>query len=337
MSASAQSDWNISPEAARLHREALVWDNHGCLPIRLDDEFLPELGRYRRAGVDVVSINVGFGDMPWERHIEMLAYFRRWLRAHADDYVLVQTAGDIQAAKESGKLAVIFDIEGAGAIQDQLGLIALYYDLGVRWMLIAYNKNNRVGGGCQDEDSGLTAFGRDVIAEMARVGMVVCCSHTGERTALDVMATAEAPVILSHSNPRALRDHPRNVTDRVLRACAETGGVVGINGIGIFLGENDAGTDAIVRHIDYAVQLIGPDHVGLGLDYAFDQAELDAFVRDHPDQFPPELGYSAGIRMVPPEQTPEITDALLRLGYDEGAIRAILGGNFLRIAEAVWR
>ncbi len=329
--------WSVSPEAARLHADALVWDNHGCLPLRLDDRFLPELARYRAAGVDMVSINVGFGDMSPERHIEMLAYFRAWLRAHDGDYVLAESVADIHGAKAAGRLAVSFDIEGAHAIGDQPSLIALYYDLGVRWMLLAYNRANAVGGGCQEPDPGLSDYGRTVIAEMGRVGMVVCCSHTGERTAMEAMEAARAPVILSHSNPRALRDHPRNASDDVLRACAATGGVVGINGIGIFLGENDAHTDTIVRHIDYAVALIGPRHVGLGLDYVFDRTELDDYVRNRPDQFPPAFGYSAGIRMAAPEQLPEITEALLRRGYGETDIRAILGGNFLRVAEESWR
>lgn len=329
------TSWPIDP--TDLHARALVWDNHACLPIRLDDEFLPELARHKRAGADVVSINVGFGDMPWQRHVEMLAHFRRWIGARPDDYVVALSPEDILAAKARGKLAVTFDIEGMGALNGELSLISLYYDLGVRWMLVAYNRNNEAGGGCQDEDGGLTAFGREVIAEMARVGMVVCCSHTGERTTLDVFEAAAAPAILSHSNPRALKDHPRNVTDDVMRACAETGGVIGINGIGIFLGENDASTDAILRHIDYAVSLVGPAHVGLSLDYAFDQQELDDFVANNPAQFPPEQGYAAGIRMVTPEQLPEITEGLVKLGYTQADIRAVLGENHLRIARECWR
>ncbi|MFP6688786.1 MAG: membrane dipeptidase, partial [Alphaproteobacteria bacterium] len=241
--------WPIGTAAARLHQDALVWDNHGCLPIRCDESFLPEILRYRAAGVDMVSINVGFGDMPWQRHIEMLAHFRQWLAARPEEFVLARSVADIERAKEQGKLAVAFDIEGAGAIQDQLSLIQLYYDLGVRWMLIAYNQNNPAGGGCHDEDPGLSPFGRRMVEEMARAGMVVCCSHTGYRTTLDAIAHSPVPVILSHSNPRANWDHPRNVPDEILDACAKGGGVVGINGIGIFLGENDCSTEAILRAI----------------------------------------------------------------------------------------
>jgi membrane dipeptidase len=329
--------WPVSAEAARLHKDALVWDNHGCLPIRCDESFLPELARYHQSGVDMVSINVGFGDLEWQRHIEMLAHFRGWLAARPEEYVLALGVAEIERAKRQGKLAVAFDIEGVGAIQGQLSLIQLYYDLGVRWMLIAYNQNNLAGGGCHDEDAGLTSFGRTVIGEMARAGMVVCCSHTGYRTTLDVMAHSPKPVILSHSNPRANWDHPRNVPNEILDACAAGGGVVGINGIGIFLGENDCGTEAILRAIDSAVQRIGADHVGLGIDYAFDQEEVAEYVRANRDIFPPGAGYDAGIRMAPPEQMPEITEALLKHGYAERDIRAILGENFLRVAEQVWR
>jgi len=107
----------------------------------------------------------------------------------------VRTVDDVLAARESGRLGVFFDIEGANGIADQLSLIELYYDLGVRWMLVAYNLNNRAGGGCLDEDPGLSDFGGRMIDEMNRVGMMLCCSHTGERTALEAIERSADPVI----------------------------------------------------------------------------------------------------------------------------------------------
>jgi len=267
----------------------------------------------------------------------MAAHFRRWLLARPADYVLAETVDDIERARRDGKLAVMFDIEGMNAVADQPSLVQLYYDLGVRWMLVAYNRHNRAGSGCQEaEDGGLTPFGRELLDEMARVGMVACCSHTGHRTTMDVMAYSEKPVIFSHSNSRSVHDHPRNVRDDALKACAATGGVVGINGIGLFLASEGNLVEAFVRHVDYVAQLIGPEHVGLGLDYVFDQAELDDAVSD-PATFPPELGYGAGIQMVPPEAIEEIVERLLALGYADDDIRAILGGNLLRVARQVWR
>jgi membrane dipeptidase len=214
--------------------------------------------------------------------------------------------------------------------------VELYRDLGVRWMLIAYNKNNPLGGGCQDDDRGLSRFGRAVVTEMERVGMTVCCSHTGYRTTMDVMRHATRPVIFSHSNPLAVWQHKRNVRDEAIRACAATGGVVGVNGIGMFLGQNDNRPATVARHVDYVAQLVGIDHVGFGLDYVFDTRELEDFVATHPDLFPPEEGYAAGLNMVSPEQLPEIAGELLRLGYRPTDVRKVLGGNFLRVARATW-
>lgn len=317
----------------------LVWDNHGCLPLRpFDTDFLPQLGRYRHAGVDVAIINIGFGEHGIEDHIRMIASFRHWLKQHPESYALIATADDIERARREGKLAIAFNMEGANGLADQPSLISLYYDLGVRWMLMAYNRANRVGSGChEEEDRGLTAFGRTVLDEMARVGMVACCSHTGHRTTMDVMNYTSQPVIFSHSNPRALHDHPRNIRDEAMRACAATGGVVGINGIGIFLGQNDNSTETFVRHVDYAVQLIGAEHVGLGLDYVFDAAELDDYLVSMASTFPEGFSYQAGMKMIEPERLSDIVEALVKRGYPEPAIGGILGGNFMRVARDVWR
>jgi membrane dipeptidase len=232
---------------------------------------------------------------------------------------------------------VSFDIEGANAVADQISLVQLYYDLGVRWMLLAYNSNSAAAGGCQDDDCGLTDFGRRLIDEMTRVGMVVCCSHLGSRSAQEVLEYAPGPVIFSHSNPSAVRPHPRNISDALMRACAAKDGVVGINGVGPFLGDNDTRSETFVRHVDYAVQLIGPQHVALGLDHVFDQAEVDAGMAAMKSLFPPELGYDKGMNFVQPEQLEAIVDGLLRLGYAEGDLRSILGGNLMRIARQVWK
>lgn len=336
--ASASSQAARREQVAELLRTSVVWDNHVCMPLRpLDETFLPQLERCRRGGFTAVTLNVGFGELAVADHVRMVAQFRHWLAARPDQYRLVGTADDILAARKAGQLAVCFDIEGMNAIADQLSLIQLYYELGVRWMLIAYNRGNSAGGGCQEQDGGLTEFGRCAIEEMARVGMVLCCSHTGYRTAREAIDHSPNPVIFSHSNPRALWDHPRNVPDDLLRACAARGGVVGINGIGIFLGENDNSTETMVRHIDYAVQLLGDEHVGISLDYCFDSTELDEYLANNPAMFPPALGYDRGLQMVEPERLPALIEALLARGYGSQSLSRILGGNFLRVAKHVWK
>lgn len=232
-----------------------------------------------------------------------------------------------------------FNLEGGCAIDDMVELIEPYYALGVRWMLIAYNKTNRLGGGCQDaEDPGLTDFGRRAIDEMERTGMVLCCTHTGQRTALAAMEYSKNPVIFSHSNPRRLRDHPRNISDEMIVACAMTDGVVNINGVGLFLGEYDTSTETIVRHIDYVAQLVGARHVGLGLDYCFDIGEVDAHMAENPHLFPPEKGYGAGVmQTVEPERIPDIAEALLSRNWKEADVIGLLGENNMRVAKAVWK
>jgi membrane dipeptidase len=308
------------------------------MPLRPDDDtFLPQLARYRRAGTDVVSLNVGFDAVPWENTVRMLAHFRHWVRQHSADYILIDTVGDVMQAKAEGKLGISFDIEGGCSLNDQISMVEMYYDLGVRWMLFAYNRNNSLASGCQDDDHGLTAFGRQVLDEMARVGMVVCCTHTGFRTTMDVMEYSSNPVIFSHSNPLGVWKHKRNIRDEAIKACAGTDGVVAINGIGAFLGQNDVRTETVVRHIDYVANLVGAEHVGIGFDYVFDRAELDEFVAKNPHMFPPSEGYGVRQNLVEPEQLPAVADQLLAKGYSDDDVRAIVGGNHLRVAQRVWK
>ncbi|HTV95881.1 MAG TPA: membrane dipeptidase [Steroidobacteraceae bacterium] len=327
----------IPPAVRALFADALIWDNHTCTTIRPGHAAsLADLERHRRAGVDVVGLNVGFDAVPASDAIVLLADFRRWLRSHASDYTLVLSVADIEAAKRAGKLGVFFNLEGGNALHGHPSMVSLYYELGVRWMLFAYNRSNALAGGCQDVDQGLTDLGRAVLEEMERVGMMVCCSHIGERSALEIMERASKPVIYSHSNPAGRWQHARNISDRAMRACAGTGGVVGVNGIGVFLGENDARVETLVDHIDYALNLIGPQHVAIGLDYAFDDEEVTSFVRAHPDIYPPEK-YPNGIQMVPPEAFPRIAELLLARGWSNADVRAVMGANLSRVARAVWK
>jgi len=324
-------------KTGRLLRDTLVWDNHGCMPLRPgDSSFLPQLARYRASGVDTVSLNVGFDALPRENTLGVLNHFREWLMARPEEYVLVDKVDDVIRARAEGKLSVSFDIEGGSSLDGELSRVSRYYELGVRWMLMAYNLNNDLGGGCQDDDRGLTPFGKEVVAEMNRVGMVVCCSHTGFRTTMEVMELSNKPVIFSHSNPLGVWTHKRNISDEAIKACAATGGVVGINGIGDFLGANDSRSETFVRHVDYVAELVGIEHVGLALDYVFDIQELEDYLAAHPEVFPEQHEFSDGINMVSPEQLPEIVAGLVGLGYSDTDLAAVLGGNHLRIANQCW-
>ncbi len=329
---------SISEEARSLHGDALVWDGHSCLPLSPDID-MGVLARHKAAGVDFVSINVGMDMNPQEDVMGVLDGFRAWLGKHEADFVLAGSVADVRRAKEEEKLAVAFDLEGSMPLGGQADMVHRYYELGVRQIHLAYNRNNDVGGGCHDADIGLTEFGRRVVAAINEAGMLMDCSHTGHRTSLDIMAASTKPVIFSHSNARALADHGRNISDEQIDACAATGGVIGVNGVGRFLGDEQAGTPSMIRHLDYLADRVGPEHAGLGMDHSYEMGvpSIPAGT-DRSYWWPKSAGYDGGaMKIATPEQFPEITEGLLSRGYSEADVRAILGGNFLRVAEQTWR
>lgn len=312
---------------------AVVWDNHACMPLRADDSMLPQLERYRAAGVTVVSLNVGFAQMSWAEHLRILSFMRRWISLHHDRYRLVSTVEDVHRCRSDGRLGIVFDVEGMGPVEQDLSLVQTFYELGTRWMLIAYNKNSAAGGGCMDADPGLTQLGRRIIDEMERVGMVLCLSHAGSRTVADALDYVRNPPIFSHSNPYGRNPHVRNVSDQLLKRCAEKGGVIGLSGIGAFIGTERDLVSKLIDQLKYVIDLVGPKHVGLGLDYVFDRKELDDFLCANPGLFPPNIGGA----MLGPEDTSEIAEGLARQNLTDGDIRGVMGGNWLRIAAQVWR
>lgn len=328
----------MNESAAALHRQAIVWDTHGGFSPFADLD-LSFLERWRAAGATFLSINAGYDHViTWQDTIRAIAHFRRWLALRPESYVLAGSTGDIERAKREGKLAVAFDLEGTDALDGNIEMISFYQQLGVRQMLLAYNRTNAFAGGCHDTDAPLTKLGREAVAELNRVGIVVDCSHTSHRSTMELMELSTAPVVFSHSNPRALCDHGRNIRDDQIRACAATGGVIGINGVGAFLGDNDISAARMVEHIDYVAQMVGAQHVGLGLDYLPDVEEVPKLFARYPHAWP---GYSAedlmDNRFAPPELLPEITELLLAKGYADDDVRGILGENFLRVARQVWK
>ena len=316
----------------------VIWDAHsGFMPDPAAD--LDNLRIWRDAGVDYLSIDVGFDLLPWEKTVATLAAFRHWILARPSEYALVSSADEILAAKSAGRLAVTFDIEGMNALDGRIEMVEFYHHLGVRQSLFAYNRNNLAGGGCHDEDIGLTAFGRQVIDEMNRLGMFVDVTHTGYRTTMDVMEYTDRPVIFSHSNPKALCGHGRNIADEQIRACARTGGIIGVVGLNRFLGENRTDSERLADHVEYLIDLAGPRHVGIGLDYAFpvEIEGIDTVIADNP-QFWPKNEYPAGATTyAAPAQMRELVEVLLRRGQPERTVRDVMGGNFMRLAREIWR
>lgn len=174
-------------------------------------------------------------------------------------------------------------MEDSAPIGGDLDNLATLAALGVRTLLPTYNHANRAGSGCLDAtDTGLTAWGAEIVAEMNVVGIVPDGSHCSTRTGLDLCDVSKGPVVYSHSCMKAIWEHPRNITDDQARACAATGGVVAITGVGIFLGPNTPTLDAMTSHLEYAVDLIGVDHVGISSDFSFDHADFNEELQRNP-------------------------------------------------------
>jgi membrane dipeptidase len=300
--------------------------------------FWKALERMRASGYGYVSLTIAADHTRTRETLRNVAYLRTLL-ARRSWIRFVNSVSDIQRASAEGQLAVGMNFQGTVPVGWHLRLIPFFYKLGVRHMLMAYNSRNLVGSGCHDAvDEGLTPFGRQVIQTMNRVGMLVDVAHTGYRTSLEAIEASSAPVVVSHGNVWAVHEHPRCYRDEQIKAVAASGGVFGVTGFGLFLGPDVATVGQFVRHVDHAVQLVGASHVGYGFDYVYDMPAFQAYAAAEAEKFPEGGGYhGARLTQLEIEQTPQITDELLKLGYSDEDVCGILGGNWLRVLGQVWR
>ncbi|MQA39291.1 dipeptidase [Rugamonas aquatica] len=316
------------------------WDAHACLPQHPQADFTP-VQRLHAAGVNYVSLNVG-GDMnPVSQVMSVIAGYRATIASDPDRYVLVSSVDDVIQAAADGRMAISFDLEGAMPLLEQPEMVALYAQLGVRQIHLAYNRNNSIADGCHDLPRGLTPLGHSMVAAVNDAGMLMDCSHTGRLCSLDIMAASSQPVIFSHSNPYALVPHGRNVTDEQIRACAATGGVVCISGLSWFVGKERPGADDVARHVAYVANLVGVSHVGIGLDICFQQPGLDDTppgVFDPGHWWPASAGYSAERppTFTPPEVWRQLAAALRKVGMTDSEAELVMGRNMMRVAQQVW-
>jgi membrane dipeptidase len=315
---------------------SLLWDQHLCLPLQTDTDVAP-LTRYQRDGGAFLSVNAGYSPHSLNDSLALLRHYRFAVEDHPD-LELVATVHDISTITTSGRVAVVFDLEDSRPLDDDLANLAVLADLGVRTLLPTYNHANRAGSGCLDAtDNGLTAWGRSIVAEMNRVGIVPDGSHCSARTGLDMCDVSSGPVVYSHSCMRAVWDHPRNISDDQARACAATDGVIGITGVGIFLGPNTPTLEAMTRHLEYAIDLVGIEHVGISSDFSFDYADFINELRRNPHMFDDSYTRWGPIQWMAPETLLTLGGHLSQRGWSTTDIHAVLGGNFYRVAQNAWR
>ena len=301
------------------------------------DEVLP---RFHQVGVDFLSLTLAAGsDSSINSTLRTIGRIKREIRERSDWLYLAASVNDIRDAKANNQLAVNFNFQDTLPFENCLDMIQVYYDLGVRQAVLAYNQKNLVGDGCAERtDAGLSRFGVEVVKEMNRVGMLVDGSHSGYRTTMEAMEISDAPFIFSHSNPYAIRPHYRSIKDDQIKACVQTGGVIGINGVGYWVGDINASTEAIFRCLDYTVELVGAEHVGLGFDYVHDLDGLIDAVRNAPLTWPPYKGESiVKHNYAGAEQMVELVQLMIDHGYPDQAIVGILGENWERVCAQVWK
>jgi membrane dipeptidase len=329
----------VSEKALKLFRDNLVWDNLMPWISGMNapdiDRILP---RFHKNGVNFISLTIASRD-DLEGAIAQMNLTRKQIRERSDYLVFAASVADIEAARRAGKLALGFNFQETLPFGRKLDNIQLFYDLGVRQALLAYNNRNFVADGCAEPaDAGLSRYGREVVKEMNRVGMFVDGSHSGYRSTMEAMEICDGPFIFSHSNPHAVRPHYRSIKDDQIKACAETGGVIGINGVGYWVGDNDASTEAIFRCLDYTVELVGAKHVGLGFDYVYDLQGLIEWARAAPLIWPAygnewmvKHNYAASEQMI------DLVQMMIDHGYPDDAIIGILGRNWMKLADKVWK
>jgi membrane dipeptidase len=331
----------VSAQALQLFRKSLVWDALMPWSVGTNAGHMDTvLGRYHRNGVNFVSLTMSVGRKVSRDGVEAdLGAFRKELEARSNYLVFCDSTAQIRAAQASGKLGIGFNFQETLPFGTDLGNIAKFYQLGVRQALLAYNIRNFVADGCAEpSDARLSMFGVEVVKEMNRVGMLVDGSHSGYRSTMHAMEICDAPFVFSHANPFAVRPHYRSIKDEQIRACAATGGVIGINGVGFWVGDNDASTEAIFRCLDYTVELVGPRHVGLGFDYVYDIESLMTYVDKASHVWPPYEGETiVKHNYAGSEQMVELVQVMLDHGYPTDSIVQILGGNWERVCQQVWK
>jgi membrane dipeptidase len=269
----------------------------------------------------------------------------RWIVGRIPESVLVvDRAGDLERARRENKYAILIGFQGAEPIGREFHLLAVFWRLGLRILGLTYNQRNLLGDGClEPENRGLTHLGIQIVRDCNALGILVDVTHAGQRTSLDAIELSTKPCVFSHSNPKALRPSPRNVTDEQMKAVAAKGGLTCLSGFSDFVGDTRDGVrptlDDLIRQIEYAVELIGIDHVGIGSDIHIGHGAAAWWDNNTRRRYPEITGgmtaethnvvgyddYSA---------IGQIAKRLLDRGYASGDVDKILGGNLRRVLIA---
>lgn len=351
----ANQDKSLRDRARQLHQAAIVVDTHNDITSAITDEGFDlgardtsgktqtDIPRMKEGGLGAeffaiyVAAKYAHEGGSARRALEMIDGVYEQARRHPESLEMAFTAADIERIHQSGKIAALMGIEGGHAIEDSLPALRQFYRLGVRYMTLTHTNTNNwadsaggIGAPAEKRHGGLSDFGKDVVREMNRLGMMVDISHVSDDTFWDCIETSQAPLIASHSSCRALTNVSRNMTDDMLKALAKKGGVVMINFFTGFMNTeyarpgmpapakpaHTATLEMLMQQFEHAIKVAGIDHVGIGSDFDGVEGMLPAGMGDI-------------------SKLPSITYELLKRGYTDDDVKKVLGGNLLRTMSEV--
>jgi membrane dipeptidase len=346
---SAASPVTYSRRAVDLVRSSLVIDMLEVLKIDDRPQFYgapmsaQDEADFRACGITGFHHAIGIGGPnAREETLTFLALSQGYVGRASHLFTLVDKASDLDRAKKQGKIAVILGMQNSEhfrTVED----VKLFYQIGQRCSQLTYNSQNLLGSGSTERvDGGVTDFGAEIVKAMNAVGMLVDVSHCGDRTTLDAITLSAKPIAITHSNCRALVEHPRLKTDEAIKAMAAKGGVMGITGVRMFVSAKEpTAVPQIADHIDHVVKLVGIDHVGVGSD-----ADLNGYEDMPPDMYAQlKAAYKASYAFREkidvdcydhPRKIYDLTEELIRRNYSDANIVAVLGGNFRRLLGEIW-
>ena len=303
-----------------------------------------DLKPFKESGINVIHPAIGIGGMgSYDTALQIFAFWNGFIANHDEHFMRIDSAGDLDRVKKSGKLGVILGLQNSDQFRKP-DEVNFFHNLGQRVSQLTYNSRNFIGNGSTERtDEGISDFGAAIIERMNKVGMAVDVSHCGDQTTLDAFEISKKPVLITHSNVRALvNGHPRCKTDEAIKAVGKAGSVMGITGVRMFVKADEPTTiEHCLDHFDHVRKLIGAEHLGVGSD-------IDLYGYD---AMPPELnkqlraGYkgSYGFRekidiegLDHPKRMFDLTEGLIRRKYSDKDIQGILGGNFARVLKQIW-
>lgn len=338
-----------SRRAVDLVASSLVIDMLAPLKITMSPDYVAhrltdaETAEFMASGITGFHNAYGLGGPGAKgQALEFLAGWQGFAGRNSHVFTLVDSVADLDRAKADKKCAVIMGIQNAEQFE-KIEDVALFRRLGLRCAQLTYNTQNMIGSGSTERvDGGISDYGAAIIAEMEKQKMLIDVSHCGDRTTLDAIAIAKGPIAITHSNARALVDHPRVKTDAAIKALAAKGGVMGITGVRMFVRTSDpTNVGHMADHIDHVAKLVGVDHVGIGSD-----ADLNGYDDMPPQEYAALKGSYKGSYAFRdkididgfdhPLKTFDLVEELIRRDYSNDNIRAVLGGNFRRLLAQVW-